>query len=300
MKIITFHGDVETTSYFMTQIEKQLEADGFDICPLDHREDYRESFSFEQDELTNAVFLTINFAGAYSKDPYPAQGEMLIDIHDMRIVNILVDHPYHYHDFLYEQEKLRRVRYTQFCIDADHVAYMKKFFPDIRLGGFIPTAGTELSDDPEDRDIDILFAGTYVPPEGFNVFIDRNGPEYSAFYHSMLDEVLADPAKRLEEVVSRRLSEEIEDATFEDIRLTLGHIQFLDYYVRYARRGAVIEYLADWESDDGRHLNITIAGSGWDTFVQGLRHPGRIKLLPYMDSEEVLRLMKRNMADPLI
>ena len=34
MQIITFHGDVETTSYFLTQIEKQLRKDGYEVCPF--------------------------------------------------------------------------------------------------------------------------------------------------------------------------------------------------------------------------------------------------------------------------
>ena len=35
MQIITFHGDVETTSYFLTQIEKQLRKDGYEDCGRD-------------------------------------------------------------------------------------------------------------------------------------------------------------------------------------------------------------------------------------------------------------------------
>ena len=300
--IYTYHGDVETTSFFMTQIEKHLMTEGYDVIPLFFDALPKGPFS------RGAVFLTFNFAGIYSKDAYLLgdlmQAEsscdnddgaaMLVDAFDMKIINIIVDHPYHYHDFLYEQQGKRKDRYFQYCIDREHVKYMERYFPDINCAGFLPTAGTRFcgaaSEDqiPFDRrTIDILFAGTYVEPDWFDVFIERNGPEYAAFYHSMTDEALADPFAKLENIVRRRLVEEITEGVSEDeIRLTLGHIQFLDYFVRYKRRGEIIRALAD-----GEGLCITIAGSGWEGFRDSLDHPERVTLLEHTDSEGILKLL---------
>ncbi len=301
--IVTYHGDVETTSFFMTQIEKELRAEGFDVRPL-----YYGAYS-EEAAVEGAVFLTFNFAGLYSKDgcfvPAGSDGGIqLVDRYRMKCVNIIVDHPYHYHDFLQEQLQLRADRYYQYCIDRVHIAYMERYFPKVRLSGFLPSGGVAYSDvEPaaagdvkwQDRPIDLLFAGTYVPPEGFELFIGRNGPEYSAFYHSMLDEALSDPDKRLEEIVRRRLIEEVEDEVSEDqIRETLGHIQFLDYYVRYRRRGEVIRYLADWESSNGDGLHLTIVGSGWESLMEELVHPERVTLMPYADSRSILQLLSQS------
>ncbi|MBO4337968.1 MAG: glycosyltransferase family 1 protein [Lachnospiraceae bacterium] len=320
--IYTYHGDVETTSFFMTQIEKQLVTEGYDVIPLffdalpkglflsgdtggaEQNPDGRDVLA----KAEGAVFLTFNFAGIYSKDAYllgdllPTEGAgnngdgagMLVDAYDMKVINIIVDHPYHYHDFLYEQQEKRRDRYFQFCIDREHVKYMERYFPDINCAGFLPSAGTVFSiassedEIPFDRRrFGILFAGTYVEPDWFNVFIERNGPEYAAFYRTMTDEALADPFARLEDIVRRRLEEEIEEGVSEDeIRLTLGHIQFLDYYVRYKRRGEVIRTLTD-----GEGLDITIAGSGWEEFRESLDHPERITLLEHTDSEGILSLL---------
>ncbi|MCR5418330.1 MAG: glycosyltransferase [Lachnospiraceae bacterium] len=324
-RVITYHGDVETTSYFMSRIEGQLRADGYEVFPL--RYDARDGSVEEWLDGAGAgtVFLTFNFAGIYSKDAYRVlpQGEeqyeeqseerseeaadMLVDAYDLQCVNIIVDHPYHYHDFLYEQIALRQERYLQFCIDKGHVVYMERYFPEIRLGGFLPSGGTALeatgdsgvqADTPpadtladtnswEKRPIDVLFAATYVPPDGFSIFIERNGPEYAAFYHSMLDEALADPEARLEDIVRRRLIEEVEEGvTEEEIRLTLGHIQFLDYYVRYRRRGEVVRRLAE------AGIPVTIVGSGWEHLFEEV--PENITLLPYCDSVQVLELMTKS------
>ncbi len=329
--IFTYHGDVETTSFFMTQIEKSLGSEGYDVIPLffdalpnglcldasdkafDKMSDSGQDFFDDESGLRKAggaFFLTFNFAGIYSKDGcfcmpgikdgHRDDAQLFIDAFDMKVINIIVDHPYHYHDFLYEQERLRPERYYQFCIDKKHLSYMERYFPDINTLGFLPSGGTGYADisapgddtvkaaaDISDRNTDILFAGTYVFPEWFNVFIERNGPEYADFYRSMLDEALSDPGAGLEDIVRRRLIEEVEGGiSEEEIRLTLGHIQFLDYYVRYTRRGAVIKALAD---DFGLH--VTIAGSGWDEFVSGFDHPDRITLLEHTDSAGILKLL---------
>ena len=173
--IVTYHGDVETTSFFMTQIEEGLQADGYQVCPLFYNEDIEKWLAGKEELLRGAFFLTFNFAGIYSKDsclieiagekdviketvkedsPETDKKEeekiprkvMLVDRFMMRCINIIVDHPYHYHDFLYEQIRFRRTRYLQFCIDKQHIAYMKRYFPEIALGGFLPSGGTGFAD----------------------------------------------------------------------------------------------------------------------------------------------------------
>mgnify|MGYP002516198109 FL=1 len=282
MQIITFHGDVETTSYFLTQIEKQLRKDGYEVCP----------FYFDTEKKTaegmgeirqGAYFLTFNFAGLYGGDTWLDDGKDIpvVDRYALYCINIIVDHPYHYHDFMQEQLKRRGDRYMQICIDQLHMAYMQRYFPQIKLGPFLPAAGTELLCRPwKERKTDLLFTGTYVCPSHFDVFINRNGEEYSRFYHSIIDEVLADPQQLLENVARRRLVEEIPEVTEEEIRETLGHIQFLDYYIRFTLRGNVVAALAD------AGLKIHIIGAGWENLP--CRHPENLILSPYVSSEECL------------
>lgn len=401
MKIVlyTYHGDVETTSYFMTQLEKQWEQSEKDSLESEKQitvvptyfdmekktVNMTEDMIREHERLvlegdTRFYFVTFNFAGIYGDDLWflPKRGcedaseydadtdlslentkesavncvgkngcememstdsfkdtigqntfetkgdtndwELVVDAWKLTVVNILVDHPYHYHDFLAQQIEKRLDRYIQVCIDREHIAYMKRYFPMIKMGPFMPSGGTELifchgsekainekfakhidrkdfmsekkerslvevddanndgckdlkNDGKEDAEeekgnawnkdwtarlYDIVFAATYVWPEYFNVFIDRNGPEYSAFYHAVLDEVLADHNKKLEDVMYRRLTEEVEEEISEDeMRMTLGHMQFLDYYVRYKNRERIVKLLAK------AGFQIHIFGSGW-------------------------------------
>lgn len=207
--------------------------------------------------------------------------ELVVDAYALRCINIIVDHPYHYHDFIQEQLEKRADRYVQICIDQLHIAYMHRYFPQVKLGPFLPTAGTEMLCKPwGERTTDILFTGTYVCPSHFDVFINRNGEEYSQFYHSIIDEVLSDPHALLEDVARRRLTEEIPEATEDELRETLGHIQFLDYYIRFTLRGNVVAALAD------AGLKVHIIGAGWENLP--CSHPENLILSPYASSEECL------------
>ena len=67
MQIITFHGDVETTSYFLTQIEKQLRKDGYEVCPF-YFDVEKKTVEGGEKIKPGAYFLTFNFAGLYGED----------------------------------------------------------------------------------------------------------------------------------------------------------------------------------------------------------------------------------------
>jgi hypothetical protein len=76
----------------------------------------------------------------------------------------------------------------------------------------------------------------------------------------MIREVLEDTDKRLEDVVRRLLVEEIPEATEAEIRETLGHIQFLDYYIRFYVRAEVVRTLVD------NGIKVYAFGGGWENF----------------------------------
>lgn len=433
MKVVlyTFHGDVETTSYFMTQMEKRWEQSVEDslksekmitVVPI-YFDVEKKTVSMTGDTMreherlvaegdTQFYFVTFNFAGIYGDDLWflqkreaktmdvnladakngdtnstnenasnkkqgtakdidtdfieTAKGQnvvyreennrvLAVDAWNLTVVNILVDHPYHYHDFLEQQIEKRLDRYIQVCIDREHIAYMKRYFPMIKMGPFMPSGGTELfycqkdrtpvsgtyirkkimengdaiatldneNNDTEDKKLsegnkqkeqwkndwekrpyDIVFAATYVWPEYFHAFIDRNGSEYSAFYHSVLDEVLADHNKKLEDVMRRRLTEEVEGEISEDeMLMTLGHMQFLDYYVRYKNRERIVKMLAK------AGFQIHIFGSGWQDMewsdipeeeAEGINnedesgaYKSNLILHPYATSEKCLEVFSK-------
>ena len=111
--------------------------------------------------------------------------------------------------------------------------------------------------------MDLVFAGNYEPPENFNVYIERIDDEYTAFYMGVINELKEHPDRLLEDVMKKHILREIPEATFEEIRETLGNIIFLDMYIRFFFRGEVIRILA------GAGLKVHVFGSGWEKLTCG-------------------------------
>lgn len=344
--LFTYHGDVETTSYFMSQLEQAWEMAGIKVNPIVYdikqkRVVLDESMTQKLQEMLEAshsldgsyhnnYFITFNFAGVYGDDLWiDENGQLMVDVLGLQVVNIIVDHPYHYHSFLIDQIENRLDRYTQVCIDKAHIEYMQKYFPMVKLGPFMPSGGTSFAGDKsvdtgeqnvnaayvtnaknvekqgemenadwtklwQQRFYDVVFAATYVCPDYFDVFIERNGEEYALFYRSVLKEVMEDANKRLEDVMRRRLIEEIPEITEDELRETLGHMQFLDYYVRYKRREELIIKLAL------ANIKIDIFGSGWEDlpleeYSEKQKEIIRRNLIlhPYVTSEECLEIFTK-------
>lgn len=262
-RIIMFKGDIETTAYFSMQMEKTFLKEGYETFFYDYQkeaESVKKLLRFIEKGRTAVV--TFNYHGLCGESEiiYDSEkGEYIWDAFDIPCINIVVDHPFYYHRFF---EKLP-AKYLHVSIDRNHEKYMKMYFPAVERGPFLPLAGTAIA--PEgayrpinERSMDIVFTGNYVPPENFNVYIERAGEEYTQFYMGILDELKVHPDKLLEDVAREHLLREIPEATHEEIRQTLGNMIFLDMYIRFYFRGEAVRLLAE------AGFPVYVFGSGWE------------------------------------
>ncbi|MBE5872388.1 MAG: glycosyltransferase family 1 protein [Lachnospiraceae bacterium] len=287
MKIILYKGDIETTSYFLKQMGKEFRRQGMEV--LEYQFDISKGKNGglqETGELLQfaasgkTLMLGFNYAGVFGEDILTVgntdvlqllsergkaaecvdENMLLVDFLSIPYYNIVVDHPYHYHLHL----KHRPKDYHQIDIDRNHIRYMKRYFPEIDVLPFLPSGGTQLCHYPGlsmmDRPYDVVLTGTYIPPESFYVFMDRHGEEYGAFYRKMLKDALDEPDRLLEDIVRERILEEIPEATEDELKETLGHIQFLDYYIRFYVRAEVLRALVD------SGIRVYAFGGGWENF----------------------------------
>lgn len=266
-RIIMFQGDIETTAYFSRQMEKTFLKEGYKTFFYDYQKE-AESVSglLRFIRKGETAVVTFNYHGlcgegeiVYDKE----KGEYIWDAFDIPCINIVVDHPFYYHRFL---DHMLPKRYLHISIDRNHEKYMKEYFPEVERGPFLPLAGTALFPAGDykpirERSMDIVFTGNYVPPENFNVYIERAGEEYTQFYMGILDELKAYPDKLLEDVAKEHLLREIPEATHEEIRETLGNMIFLDMYIRFYFRGEAVRILAE------AGYPVHVFGSGWEKLV---------------------------------
>jgi hypothetical protein len=258
-KIILFKGQIETLGYFSEQLSKVFVQMGYEVYMFDFANSYQginDLIWFCEKE--NTVMITFNFIGINEEDIFVlSNGELFWNQREILCVNIIVDHPFYYHEFF----KKPPLRYVLFCIDKNHVRYMERFFPTIQYVSFLPLAGTQISDvfiPYEDREYDILFTGNYTPPYTFDKYINRIDEDYACFYNKIIDDLVHDPGKTIEEAIEKQTRLDINGLTEEDLKNAFASMIFIDLYVRFHFRALAVKTLVD------NGFRVDVYGSGWD------------------------------------
>lgn len=254
-KIIMFTGGIETQEYFTLQLAKSFKEMGHEIFLYRlNVEDYDFIALCNFIEVGNTVMITFNFHGINQEAPFYQGSENFWDRWAIPCYNIVLDHPFYYHKFLDAIPSL----YTHISIDYGHEQYMKRFFPNIKLGPFLPLAGTQISDTPlNKRGKDIVFTGNYTPPYTFDKHITRINDEYTNFYHEIIDDLIAHPDLEMDKAFEKHLIREMGVLSNDDLKTGMENMIFIDLYVRFYFRGLVVKTLAD------SGFRIHVYGSGW-------------------------------------
>lgn len=283
-KIMFFEGDIETQGYFSRQIAEAMHMLGHDVFMYDLSRPWSSTEKFFRFfEKGNTVLINFNFHGMSGEEFFVDEnGTMMWDALDIPSYNIVVDHPMYYHHFLENVP----ANYHHISIDRNHEKYMERFFPEIVRGPFLPLAGTELYANKSNvpvpyRKYDVMMVGNYCVPKTFEKFITRIDDEYTAFYYGMIDDLLANPCKTVEEVAEAHLVEELGEVPEEELKKTMAALTFIDLYVRYTFRGRIVQELAD------AGIKVHVFGDGWDLLP--CRHEENLILMNNLDSVGCLK-----------
>ena len=283
-KLLFFTGDIETQGYFSLQIAEAMQTLGHEVFIYDLSRPWESTEKFFHFfEKGNTALINFNFHGMSGEEYFlDENGVTMWDALDIPGYNIVVDHPMYYHHFL---EKVPG-NYHHISIDRNHEAYMRRFFPDIKHGVFLPLAGTKLYPKKENvpiayRRYDVTMVGNYCTPDTFNKYITRIDDEYTAFYHGMIDDLLANPYKTVEEVAETHLLDELGEVPHEELKKTMAALTFIDLYVRYTFRGRAVQELAD------AGIRVHVFGDGWE--LLDCKHPENLMIMNNLNSEGCLK-----------
>ena len=288
-KIMFFVGDIETQGYFSLQIAEEMKRLGHEIFIFDLSKPWASTQKFFGSffEKGNTVLINFNFHGMSGEDYFlDENGRSMWDALQIPSYNIVVDHPMYYHHFL---EKVPS-NYHHISIDRNHEKYMRRFFPEIENGPFLPLAGTQLYKDRSNvpishRRYDVVMVGNYCIPQTFEKYITRIDEEYTAFYYGMIDELFAKPWRTVEEVAQEHLLREIGEVPEEELKKAMASLTFIDLYVRYTFRGRAVQELAD------AGIKVHVFGDGWDRLE--CKHPENLILMNNLDSEGCLKKLRQ-------
>lgn len=275
-KIILIKNAVETLGYFSEQIALELEHLGYDTYFVDYDNLYETVNAIPKfAELGHTALLTFNYIGLGEEDIFrDASGRLIWEKYEMQYLNILVDHPFYYHSKLLTSLQ----RLTVFCIDREHVAYMRRFYPEIRVK-FLPLAGNvllprvgqgrdityeevwnyEQSLLPyEKRRYDVVFTANYVPMQQLEQKLLMLDEEYAAFYREIASDLIRNPAQSVDVVMERHIKNELGSVSESDMRGAMSGMLLVDLLIRTYFRGEIVRTLA--EAD----IKVHVFGADWD------------------------------------
>lgn len=310
-RLLLFEPSVETLHFFSDRLAEEYVQMGYEVRLVRIHEPFfgtKQLIDFIVPHET--VMITFNFHGIQREAIFHTpEGELLWDVYDVSCINIIVDHPFYY----YEELKYLPKSYLQICIDEDHTDYMNRFYPEIACGPTMPLAGCDyrssfgngtaysLKEDVinparllpnltvetlpvlpiASRSTPVVFTGCFTQPDFFLPYMKRNGEEYDAFYHGILDDLLADPDQCIHTVYLRHLNRELPELTKEDLKNVMNKMIFLDLWIRFTFRGNVIRTLLDAD------IPVHCIGAGWD--VLQTKNKNRLSHTEYSDTHVCLK-----------
>ena len=312
-RLLLFEPSVETLRFFSDRLAEEYITMGYEVRVVRICEPFSGKKTLTEFILPHeTVMITFNFHGIQREAIFHTEdGILLWDLYDVACINIIVDHPFYYYEELASLPK----RYLQICIDKDHTDYMHRFYPDIHCGPTMPLAGCAYRPDfesgssfPEQEDVidpavafpkipgmlspilpiqerstDVVFTGCYTAPDFFLPYMRRNGAEYDAFYHGILDDLLTEPDQCIHKVYLRHLNRELPELSEEELKNVMNKMIFLDLWIRFTFRGNAIRTLLDAD------IPIHCIGAGWDKLPTNNKN--RLTHTEYSDTKVCLKAL---------
>lgn len=294
-RIVMVIGGVETLEYFSYQMGKSFVEMGYQVFYYDLKNEAQSARTLRKFiRMGETALVTFNFEGL-EKEPgvYKPGLGYIWDEYKIPCYNIAADHPYYYHERLADLPK----RYYHISIDKYQEQYFKEFYPEFEHLGFLPLAGTELlaeeslqaeqgvCTEVKERTMDVVMTGNYTPPSFCEPHINWINEEYAEFYRGIIADLIANPNQTVESCELRHCEREMGKTPYDEIRIAMHRMIFIDLYVRNYWRGEVVKTLVD------AGIVVDVFGKGWEELV--CEHPENLRIHPQITSVECLKQLQQ-------
>ena len=286
-RIVMVVGGVETLEYFSYQMGKTFAEAGYPVFYYDLKDEEASAKRLRKFIRTGETALvTFNFEGLEKEPGVYREGIGYVwDEYKIPCYNIAADHPYYYHDRLSDLPK----EYHHISIDKCQEQYFKEFYPEYHHLGFLPLAGTGLPETVETaesdkgcepaetgRHMDVIMTGNYTPPSFCEKHIHWINEEYAAFYQGIIDDLIANPNQTVEAAELAACEREMGHTPYDEIRIAMHRMIFIDLYVRNYWRGEAVKTLVD------AGIVVDVFGKGWEELE--CKSPENLRIHPQTTS----------------
>lgn len=258
-KIILLKGQTETLEFFSKRLNIYLKKYGYEtfIYDISLGDEQIEALE-EYTEIGNTVFITYNFNGISGEKIFlDAKGRLFFDEFYIECINIVVDHPMYYYKYYNSLPRM----YRQINIDRTHREYMREYYKECDADYFIPLCGTRLKRElmpMRYKKTDVIFTGNFTPCNTFDKYITRIDKEYEDFYRGIIDDLISNNEKTMEQAFNEHLIREGIDVDNNELKRLHSNMTFIDLYVRFYYREKVIGTIAD------SGIKINTYGAGYE------------------------------------
>ena len=284
-KVVLIKNAVETLGYFSEQLAVELRTSGFEVYFVDYNrlvDTVAGLYRFIQKGKT--ALCTFNFVGISGEEVFIEEnGRTIWENYEMPCLNLMVDHPLYYHSKLEHPMPGMKI----FCVDREHVTYMKRFYPEVEAA-LLPLAGNvvlaetsgdlyhgeqgKLSDKTmeklwlntenivpyEKRSYDLVFTGNYTPVEHIYREIENLEEDYRKFYGGITEDLIAHPTVSIDTMLEQHIYRELGEVSDTEKRAAIAGMVFIDICIRSYFRGEIVKSLAE------QGITVHVFGANWE------------------------------------
>ena len=252
------HAVYGTLPLFSHFLGEQLERRGAEVSYIESMpaEDTYAPALMEQIHLGIDAALAFNAIGQQETS---SEGRNVWDLLGVPFFNYILDHPFVHHDNMISEFRNHHV----ICVDRDHVAYIKRYYPHIPHAHFLPIGGMPYRGGNTggygERIFEVSFTGSYVPLSVFGESIQSLSENRKKMAWSMVEYLLSNRTASFDHALEALLKNQgFETVSPEMIVSCAPELRFANAYVRMYLREELIRTVA------GSGMPLHIFGQGWE------------------------------------
>lgn len=260
----------QSYEYFADSLTKELQKAGYEIdvfCLTNENLDELEKFTGK----TYRACLEFNSSlpKAVMDDTY------FLDHIDAPFYDFILDHPLYHHEML--KQKLKN--FHVLCLDENHKTYIEQYYPHIKSVHVLAVTGEECKVNIpfENRNIDLLFTGTYMNPQDIQSAINQAPLPMQEDIAFLINTMLTHPEMTQDDALQIRMKDS-DIVNPRNFPVFMRNYFLADTFVRAYMREKIITTLVN------AGISLTLYGAGWDKLFPEKKasltiHPG----IPYHD-----------------
>jgi glycosyltransferase involved in cell wall biosynthesis len=183
---------------------------------------------------------------------------LYLDRIDAPFYDFILDHPLYHHDVLKQNLK----NFHVLCLDEEHKKYIQTYYPHIKSVHVLPVTGEEAvpSGSFLERNIDLLFTGTYTNPKDIQKVIN-NMPKPIKGDIKKLIELMLTHRELTQDGAMHILLKDSDTLAADKFHIFMHSYFLADTYVRAYMREHLVETILKAD------IPLTICGSKWGEFT---------------------------------